>query len=324
MSGNARAAQVPAPPDTTPQVGTSEGRTADGPAWDFANARTGRPPGIDAMVGYRALDVPEVVHRGLPASRLTFILALDAGVEAASGTAGPEGLRRAQPAPVVIGGLHMTSSLVRQRPSQAGIQMSVHPLAARALLGVPAVGLPVEEFDAAGVLGQWAVDLQERVREASCWQERFALVSAGLRQRLGQHDRGPRASGGRLRPELLRAWWLLERSGGRARIGDIAADVGLGPRRLGALFHQELGRSPKQVAGLMRFERAVASTARSVRTTGRADLASIAATSGYADQAHLTREFSRFAGLAPGAWIREEFRNIQDGGHGAAEDRLHE
>lgn len=273
------------------------------------------------MVGYRALDVPEVIHRGLPASRLTFILALDEGVEATSGTNGPEGLRRAQPAPVVIGGLHMTSSLVQQRGSQAGIQMSVHPLAARALLGAPAAGLPLEEFDAAGVLGRWAVDLQERAREANGWEDRFALVSAGLRRRLGQQDPGSRS--GRLRPELLRAWWLLERSGGRARVGDIAKDVGLGTRRLGALFQHELGRSPKQVAGLMRFERAVAAAARSVRATGRADLASIAADCGYADQPHLTREFSRFAGLAPGEWIREEFRNIQDGGHGAAEDRLH-
>ena len=35
------------------------------------------------MVGYRALDVPDTVHRGMPSSTLTFIVSLDEGVEAA-------------------------------------------------------------------------------------------------------------------------------------------------------------------------------------------------------------------------------------------------
>ena len=40
-------------------------------------------PGVRSMVGYRALDVPEGVHRGMPSSMLTFIVSLDDGVEAA-------------------------------------------------------------------------------------------------------------------------------------------------------------------------------------------------------------------------------------------------
>jgi hypothetical protein len=35
------------------------------------------------MVGYRALEVSETVHRGMPSSMLTFIVSLDDGVEAA-------------------------------------------------------------------------------------------------------------------------------------------------------------------------------------------------------------------------------------------------
>jgi AraC-like DNA-binding protein len=42
------------------------------------------------------------------------------------------------------------------------------------------------------------------------------------------------------------------------------------------------------------------------------DLAGVAAATGYYDQAHLCREFVRFAGAPPRAWLAEEFQNIQD------------
>lgn len=284
------------------------------PLWDFVSAPARLAPGISSMVGYRALEAPESLHRGLPSSRLTFIIALDDGVEAAS-TA--DALRCASPQPVIIGGLHTSASYVRQRATQAGVQIAMHPLAARAVLGLPAAELPVEDFDGESVLGRWSVELHEQLREADSWGARFHLVADRLIRRHGDLDV-------RLRPELLHAWDLLERSDGRMPVGELASAVGLSTRHLGTLFHQELGRSPKQVAGLMRFENASTSLAQQVRQRGSADLARVAADSGFSDQAHLTREFTRYAGAGPSSWIREEFRNIQDGGHAAAEDRDHD
>ena len=55
--------------------------------------------------------------------------------------------------------------------------------------------------------------------------------------------------------------------------------------------------------------------AESVRRRTPIDLAAIAMDTGYSDQAHLSREFARFAGAPPRRWVAEEFRNIQDGGH---------
>lgn len=269
--------------------------------WDFAVA-TDLLPGVTSMVGYRGGEVPETVHRGLPSARLTFIVSLDDGVEAAVDA---DALPAARPNPLVLAGLHLRSSRVRQRRGQSGVQLSVHPLAARGLFGAPAAELDVTHFAGAEVLGRPGLRLADRLSGTTGWQQAFDLVTTHLRQ----HRRpGP------VRPELAHAWRLLERSGGRIGVARLAATVGLTERHLGTLFTREVGRSPKQVALLLRFQRASTTLADQARE-GRVDLAGLAARCGYSDQSHLTRDFTRFAGLPPTGWLAEELRNIQDGGH---------
>jgi AraC-like DNA-binding protein len=53
---------------------------------------------------------------------------------------------------------------------------------------------------------------------------------------------------------------------------------------------------------VLRFQRFLA-LARTPRAAGRPDLAWLAAEAGYADQAHLTRECTRLAGLPPAALL---------------------
>lgn len=281
---------------------------ADRPrAWDFAVAPPHSAPGVTSMVGFRALEVPEAdIHRGMPSSMLTFIVSLDDGV-AATETA--EALPAARPTPVLLGGLHVRASHVRQRRGQAGVQLAVHPLAARALFGVPSAELSVTDFDGAAVLGRGSRELHERVAETRRWADAFGLIT----QYLVEARRGRDAP--TVRPEVAYAWHLLQRSRGRLPVVALADRVGLSPRHLSTLFRREVGRSPKTVAMLMRFEHATARIADAARRRHRVDLAGIAADTGYCDQAHLTREFVRFAGAPPRDWLAEEFRNIQDGGH---------
>ncbi len=275
------------------------------PIWDFAMAPPHLAPGVASMVGYRALDVPESVHRGLPSSTLTFIVSLDDGVEAAA-TLGA--LAAARPIPVILGGLHVEASHVRQRRGQAGVQLAVHPLASRALFGLPAAELSLTDFDAAPMLGRHAQRLHEQLASAPCWSDAFTLASRYLVAQCNRHRVG-------VRTEVAAAWELLRRSRGTAPIARVAEQVGLSQRHLSTLFRREVGRSPKEVAMLMRFEYATARMANAARGP-RVDLADIAVAAGYADQAHLTREFVRYTGTTPGAWLVEEFQNIQDGGHG--------
>ena len=282
---------------------------------EFAAAPPRTAPGVTSMVGYRAVGAPGQLHRGMPSSTLTFIVSLDDGVEAAK-TA--EALPAARPNPVLLGGLHVEAAHVRQRPGQSGVQLAVHPLAARALFGMPSAELHAAEFDGVAVLGRSAIRLQDRVSEASRWDEAFGWIAGYLSRAWGRRDDVG------VRPEVAHAWRLLELSGGRASVSSLADQVGVTGRHLTTLFHREVGRSPKTVARLMRFERATAQISESVRRYAMVDLAAVASHTGYSDQAHLTREFARFVGVPPGRWVAEEFRNIQDGGHTLRADCEHD
>ncbi|SIO85162.1 Transcriptional regulator, AraC family [Nocardiopsis sp. JB363] len=275
-------------------------------AWDFAMAAPHSAPGVASMVGYRGLDVPDAVHLGLPSASLTFILSLDEGVEAADTL---DALSAARPNPVILGGLHVAASRVRQRPGQAGVQLAVHPLACRALFGVPSAWLDVSDFDGAEFLGPQGARVLDRLSRSRGWDEAFSLVRHHLVRRYRDLEASaPPAA-------LVHAWTLLEQSRGRLPIGALAPQVGVSARHLGSLFHNECGRSPKTVARLMRFEHARARITEGIRKNGRAGFAQVAAQAGFSDQAHLNREFVRFTGLSPGAWSAGEFRNIQDGAH---------
>lgn len=86
-----------------------------------------------------------------------------------------------------------------------------------------------------------------------------------------------------------------------ARSEQVAAEVDLSERQLRRRFHAAVGYGPKTLQRVLRFQRFVRSLDAS---GGQCDLATVAAESGYADQAHLTRECTTLSGLTPGALAR--------------------
>lgn len=73
----------------------------------------------------------------------------------------------------------------------------------------------------------------------------------------------------------------------------MAERSGWSRRRLTTVFTAEYGMGPKQAARLFRFDHA----RRRLEAGGA--IADVAAACGYADQAHLTREFRDFTGHPP-------------------------
>jgi AraC-like DNA-binding protein len=297
--------------------GVSGDSTAGGGVSDerFVLSRGVLPGYVASTVGYGPTGEAQRIHRGLPSPYLTFIFSLAGPV--VTGVSEDEALG---PQPdrtdIVLGGLAHRPSYVVPDPEQCGIQLAVHPLAARALFGLPAREL-LEVTDGTDVLGVGAERLRLQLADTGGWTDRFALVQRYLCDRIDQRPTG------RVRPEIVEAWRWLAWHRGNGSMAGLARHVALSPRQLGTLFSRELGASPKQISRLMRFDHAKQRLSHAVVAGGRPDLAEIAVTCGYYDHAHLDRDFAQFVGVSPTAWLAEERRNIQAHGHRNGEDWLH-
>ncbi|MEV3858080.1 helix-turn-helix domain-containing protein [Streptomyces sp. NPDC050095] len=277
-------------------------------SYEFVHAtpRPGSP--VVSAVGYRSQGQRPALHRGLPSPYLTVIFTLDGPVVSGATPEQAQG-PDAQRTDVVVGGLHRSPAFIVQPEREAGVQLAVHPLAARAVLGVPAAALSDELVtDGTAVLGRQAARLREELAESADWQSRFTRLSGYLLRNVDDPYAG-------VRPEVAEAWTWLARHRGAGSLPGLAAHVALSERRLTTLFRAETGLSPMQAAHLMRFQHAKAALVRAVTSGAPPHLARIATDHGYCDHSHLVRAFQQYTGLSPTGWLAEECRNIQAGGH---------
>lgn len=88
---------------------------------------------------------------------------------------------------------------------------------------------------------------------------------------------------------------------GRTSVAGLAAAVCVSDRQLRRRFDEAVGYGPKVTERVLRFRRVLWQLS---AATDELNLASLAIETGYADQAHLTRETTRLSGLPPGALAR--------------------
>jgi AraC-like DNA-binding protein len=167
----------------------------------------------------------------------------------------------------------------------------LHPWGAAALLGddVPAITNQAAPMQAAlGARGRVLADMLMHSRD---FDARVYLAQAWLREH---------ARTARLVPWLPRAAALLR--GGQSRVAGVAAAMNLSARQFERVFLRQVGLAPKVFARQQRFAQAAHVLLGGAGPT--ASLADVAQRCGYADQAHMARDFRAFAGLAPGALAR--------------------
>ena len=192
--------------------------------------------------------------------------------------------------PSFAAGLHPGPVHIRSDGGAECVQVDFTPLGAFHLFGGAMPELAGRIVDIADVFGAAGRRLRERLGATNRWQVRFALLEAFI----AAHARHQPS------PEIAFAYHTLMGARGDARITSLANDIGWSRKHFVRRFRGEIGLGPKSVARIMRFQHACDLARR--RAPG--GWAMIAAQSGYADQAHLIREFARLAGEPPMAWAR--------------------
>jgi AraC-like DNA-binding protein len=156
------------------------------------------------------------------------------------------------------------------------------------LLGVPGEELAERHVSLEDLWGRSTAELRERLLAERLPAARVRVLEESL-LRVGR--RAP------VHPAVEHA---LARLAGRTpcSIEALALETGYSHKHLIALFRRAVGLTPKIYARIRRFQRVIASA-----SDGRASgWAAVALACDFYDQAHLTRDFQAFAGLAPGAY----------------------
>ena len=169
------------------------------------------------------------------------------------------------------------------------LQIDFTPLGARRFFRMPMDELADRMVTLDDVLGHDGLALREQLGNTPDWPARFELGERFVLSRIAE-SAAPSA-------EISLAFTRMAASGGRTTVSRLASGVGWSRKHLTEKFRSELGLGPKAVARIIRFDHAM-KEARS----GHSGWADIAAGCGFADQAHLVREFQELAGLSPSAW----------------------
>jgi AraC-like DNA-binding protein len=249
---------------------------------------------VRRLVAYDESSGPPVRRRQAPTGTATLVLGLGEPLRVDD-----------RPLGSFLAGLSDTVAVTEFRGHQAGVQVDLAPLGLMRLLGAPGQevsGAPVVVGDLAGVCpaGRALAVLSARVGELPSWSARLALVTDTLTELLADSAAAPD-------PEVAHAWRRLAAARGRVPVPLLAAEVGWSRRHLSRRFAAQVGLAPTTTARVLRFRRAadllVPGTGEPAARPGR--IADVAGECGYADHAHLDREFRALAGCSPQDYVTE-------------------
>jgi transcriptional regulator GlxA family with amidase domain len=101
------------------------------------------------------------------------------------------------------------------------------------------------------------------------------------------------------RSPVQKAIGFLEKQAGRVSLDDLARQAGMSARQFRRVCLRETGLSPKFLARVLRFRRALTRV-----PIEAGDHAGLAAECGYTDQSHFIAEFREFSGNTPAGFLK--------------------
>jgi AraC-like DNA-binding protein len=142
------------------------------------------------------------------------------------------------------------------------------------------------------LLGDRVLSLREHLLAAPSPNDCFALLERWLIDQLEQ--------GTDVHPAVLATTRTVAADPGGIHVRALSRAIGWSQEHLIRRFREQVGLTPKAYANILRFDRALGLARR--RTAAWSE---IALRCGYYDQAHLVRDFQRYAGRAPASLLRD-------------------
>lgn len=183
---------------------------------------------------------------------------------------------------LTVAGPDTRPRVVMLEPGSRLVGARLRPGAAGAVLGLPASELRDCSPDAGEVLGR---DLAAALIEAL----------AGGSDPHAVLRRAVQLGGAEIDPLVRAAVVALARP--RARVSQVAAELGVSARQLHRRVSDAVGYGPKVLQRVLRFRR--------LQSLAPAPLVQLALDAGYADQAHMTAEVTQLAGLSPVRFLKD-------------------
>jgi AraC-like DNA-binding protein len=261
----------------------------DAGSWEIVRSLPHRAlaPYVLDYSGYREAGGKDVWRRELPCSFIPLIINFgESFILRENGTEARHGSFAA--------GVYDGPVIVGSRGNAYCLQVNFSPLGALRFFGMAQSEIAGRTLPLDDLLGSGANTLIGQLRDAPDWARRFALLDHFISRRFDR-ARDPHDT-------VRQVWHGLTRSKGALSISDLAEDAGVSRRHLAKLFRAEIGATPKTMARILRFENARHMAA----TVPRLGWADIAYEAGYADQAHLVREFRELSGLSPTDLLRKD------------------
>lgn len=200
----------------------------------------------------------------------------------------PETMQRMRRRSPVVTGVHRRHFVIDTEQQRSIMGIGFSPAGAWRWLGIPPDEIADRHVELEALLGPAARHWQQVLEATSGPAQRLRL----LHELLAAHP---------LREAHPAVEWAAEqicRYPEAMSVQLLAMESDLSTRRFHDLFSRQVGIAPKGFIRIRRFQAALAA----IRASGHVCWSALAASTGYADQSHLIRDFKTFTGMTPTAY----------------------
>ncbi|MDX1583015.1 MAG: helix-turn-helix domain-containing protein [Thermoanaerobaculia bacterium] len=190
-----------------------------------------------------------------------------------------------------VSGMQQRNMITESDGYQHLIGVQLTALGAWRFLGLPMDELRDRVVDSDLLLGRAIRDLRAELLSRRRPEERLTRLGEYVLSRI---DEGPEVHQG-----ISHAWNHVLSGGGAVPVSALADLAGYSYRQLLRKFDEQVGLGPKRFCEILRLQTA----AKQLMQDREIDLADVALSSGYYDQAHFNRAFRKFSGVTPSDFI---------------------